>query len=564
MKKTILLLIFTSFAITKAQTVTIPDANFKAYLVENTAINTNGDNQIQNSEALAYKGVINCNNKNISNLKGIESFINVTSIICNNNLLTSLDVSKNVKLSSLYCNNNKLKNLYLKNGANAILSNFDATNNTDLACIQVDNPELANNYSGWLKDQIASYNIDCESVVYFPSSNFKTYLLANKDINLNNDNEIQVFEAESYAGTINCASRSINSLIGIEAFKNLKYLYCDRNWIDYLDLTRNPNLVEVDCSYNAMHTLNTSNSTALKKLTSQANQITSIDVSKSPLLNYLYLRGNGLTTLDLSKNHALEFLDCESNRITSINVSNSPVLHYIGARGNELSALNLTNNTALKELNFSENALKTIDLSKNTALQNLICYKNLLTDLDVSKNTALINLNCGFNQITNLDVSNNKVLTALTVPNNKLSNLNIRNSNNAAMLKNSNGNYGMLCFDNPNLKCIQVDNVAKANALTANYDWAKDIPAKYSENCSLSVSENSKKAIISYPNPVKNHLYFSELVSDLTITDNTGKMVLKETKDSSSLEVSDLVKGVYVINAVTKSGEKLTQKIIKE
>jgi hypothetical protein len=42
------------------QNVNIPDANFKAYLVGNTAINTNGDTEIQVSEATAFTGTIYC------------------------------------------------------------------------------------------------------------------------------------------------------------------------------------------------------------------------------------------------------------------------------------------------------------------------------------------------------------------------------------------------------------------------------------------------------------------------------------------------------------------------
>ena len=38
--------------------VNIPDANFKAYLVGDSAINTNGDNQIQVSEAIAFNDTI--------------------------------------------------------------------------------------------------------------------------------------------------------------------------------------------------------------------------------------------------------------------------------------------------------------------------------------------------------------------------------------------------------------------------------------------------------------------------------------------------------------------------
>ncbi len=40
------------------QNVNIPDANFKAYLVGDIAINTNGDNEIQVSEASTFNGGI--------------------------------------------------------------------------------------------------------------------------------------------------------------------------------------------------------------------------------------------------------------------------------------------------------------------------------------------------------------------------------------------------------------------------------------------------------------------------------------------------------------------------
>ena len=87
--------------------VNIPDANFKAYLVGDSAINTNGDNQIQVSEAIAFNDTIYCRNMNISNLKGIEAFISLTGLDCNGNQLTSLDVSKNSALTILDCGDNK-------------------------------------------------------------------------------------------------------------------------------------------------------------------------------------------------------------------------------------------------------------------------------------------------------------------------------------------------------------------------------------------------------------------------------------------------------------------------
>jgi len=91
--------------------VNIPDANFKAYLVNNTAINTNGDSEIQVSEASAFNDTIDCFSMNISNLKGIEAFTALTTLWCYSNQLKNLDVSKNTALTYLGCSVNQLKSL---------------------------------------------------------------------------------------------------------------------------------------------------------------------------------------------------------------------------------------------------------------------------------------------------------------------------------------------------------------------------------------------------------------------------------------------------------------------
>ena len=97
------------------QNVNIPDANFKAYLVGNTAINTNGDTEIQVSEATAFGGSIICTNMNISNLTGIEDFIALTTLGCSMNQLTALDLSNNTSLTALSCATNQLTSLDVSN-----------------------------------------------------------------------------------------------------------------------------------------------------------------------------------------------------------------------------------------------------------------------------------------------------------------------------------------------------------------------------------------------------------------------------------------------------------------
>ena len=133
------------------QNVNIPDATFKAYLLGNTAINTNGDTEIQVSEASAFKGAIDCGDMNISNLTGIEAFTALTWLRCSNNQLTSLDVSANTDLTYLECEVNQLTRLYLsKNTALTTLhcssnqiTSLDVSQNTALTTLWCSENELS-------------------------------------------------------------------------------------------------------------------------------------------------------------------------------------------------------------------------------------------------------------------------------------------------------------------------------------------------------------------------------------------------------------------------------------
>ena len=132
------------------QNVNIPDANFKAYLVGNTAINSNGDKKIQVSEASAFNGEIVCFSSNISNLKGIEAFTALTYLSCFDNKLTSLDVSKNTALTYLSCWGNQLTSLDVsKNTALTYLdcwdnklTSLDVSKNTALTYLGCDDNQL--------------------------------------------------------------------------------------------------------------------------------------------------------------------------------------------------------------------------------------------------------------------------------------------------------------------------------------------------------------------------------------------------------------------------------------
>ena len=81
----------------------IPDANFKAYLLENFDTDKNGKISIKEAEAVTE---INCSGKGIKNLAGIELFVNLESLDCSNNQLDDVEVQKNKKLKKLDCRGN--------------------------------------------------------------------------------------------------------------------------------------------------------------------------------------------------------------------------------------------------------------------------------------------------------------------------------------------------------------------------------------------------------------------------------------------------------------------------
>jgi len=127
---------------------------------------------------------------------------------------------------------------------------------------------------------------------------------------------------------------------------------------------------------------------------------------------------NQLTALDVSKNPMLTRLYCSYNKLKNLDLSKNPVLTELYCSNNELRHLDLSKNPVLTELTCSYNQLTTLDLSKNPVLTGLTCSYNQLTTLDVSKNPVLTGLSCSYNQLTTLDVSKNPVLTGLAITGN--------------------------------------------------------------------------------------------------------------------------------------------------
>jgi len=154
---------------------------------------------------------------------------------------------------------------------------------------------------------------------------------------------------------LNCPSKEISSVKGIELLTNLEYSDLEQNNITEIDLTNNIKLKYLSLSY---------------------NQLTNIDLSKNTKLENLYLQQNKLTTVNISNQPELLFLTIANNQLSSINLSNNLKLKILYLFDNQLTSINISNNSKLTDLTLSENQLTNIDLSNNLELQRLYLDDN--------------------------------------------------------------------------------------------------------------------------------------------------------------------------------------------
>ena len=139
----------------------------------------------------------------------------------------------------------------------------------------------------------------------FPDENFRTYVSGNFDKDKNGSLSQSEIDAVNY---IKINNKKIADMSGIEYFTALTSLYCDRNQLTSLDISRNTLLTILDCS---------------------SNKLESLSVGKNTNLSSLVCDTNKLTSLDVSGCSALKKLDCDSNQLTSLNISGDTALEEL-------------------------------------------------------------------------------------------------------------------------------------------------------------------------------------------------------------------------------------------
>ena len=156
MKNLLLIFLFFPF-FGYAQRTYIPDDAFEQALI-NLNLDDIFDDSIYTS-AIDTVLILYISNYGVTDLTGIEDFIELSNLFCSGNQIIDLDLSNNSNLVELNCNNNLLTSLDVRNGNNSGLLYFTAVNNLDLECIAVIDIAYAN--ANWLKDSGCVFSSNC-------------------------------------------------------------------------------------------------------------------------------------------------------------------------------------------------------------------------------------------------------------------------------------------------------------------------------------------------------------------------------------------------------------------
>lgn len=238
----------------------VPDDNFEQALIDLGYDSGSLDDYVPTDNINTIVS-LNVDNKNIADLTGIEDFIALTSLVCRNNYLTTIDLSNNINLTllnlfnnsiinldltsttvldnlnfvsnavttinlsnntlltTLRCNNNQLTSLNLenntaltflnsstniltslniKNSNNVNITFFKADNNSDLTCIEVDDANYSTN--NWTNiDVQTSFNEDCSALSVGSFNNPKMQIYPNPTSKIITiDYQFDIFKIEFY------------------------------------------------------------------------------------------------------------------------------------------------------------------------------------------------------------------------------------------------------------------------------------------------------------------------------------------------------------------------------
>ena len=480
----------------------------------------------------------------------------LTHLMCHDNELTTLDVSRNSALIILWCWNNSLETLDISNNPRLVeaSSNHSVERFTDHVSLFDSEAEVSISVSTDLKRGWATPGGVPADASHFPDPAFREVIRAVADPDFDG---VLSEEEISLVTYLDCSSREIESLEGINYLSALEHLFCQGNKLTALDVSGLPDLIELNCSYNAISSLDVSCNPALQQLRVVDNQLTALDVSANPNLKVLWCWYNDIGTLDVSASQTLsnlvmfgltekysgnnqQYYDEDGNLVESGTVAY--ISYYDNSGVGDLSVNSATLliaelYVAVDETNFPDEAFRarvklldqngdgTLNWAEVDAVQELDCAKlgikslqgleyfyllkrldcsgNSLTSLDLSANAALTEVDCSHNALTALNTARNPALLRLDCSYNQLAEVSFSNNYALESLDCSHNKLTLLDI----LDCDTVSQFVQTGAAPADASGVRSYSGSFTRDdgtvCRVSFSYDVGTALWTgvYPTP---------------------------------------------------------------
>lgn len=403
---------------------------------------------------------------------------NLSTLNCNNNQLTALDVSTNSELTYLNCNYNEISTLNLPQNNKLWLlacaynklkelnvSNFKDL--IDLSCSRNElekltvknNPELA---------RLRFYNNPLSQIDFSNNPKLNTLETYSNNLSL-----AQMQQLVNNLPTIDTSAGQKGSLVvvptlnGSKNFSNqLKDLAVSKGW----EVKNTSRQVINEIPEVAYITLTTD-----KNIGEEILLIHDVD----PITIYADIEVEGATLVKSEKQEDLQYLNktlvSNTYRLTSQTVKISGDLSLLYCPYNDITSINVAN-TDLEYLICDHNSIniillnsnnpttlsnnnapiKTLEATQKSKLKQLICDNNQLTELDIPQNNSLEYLNCSNNKLKELSISNAKELKWLYCDNNELTSFTAKDNDKLEIIVCYNNQISQINIaNNPTLSVLE-------------------------------------------------------------------------------------------------------------
>lgn len=144
--------------------------------------------------------------------------------------------------------------------------------------------------------------------------------------------------------------------------------------------------------------------------------------------------------------------------------------------------------------------------------------------------------------------------------------LNNGTSFNTQKIIESLGTAQNLTFNNKNIELTDLNNDNKLDIIASYGDFSNSVVKTFLNNTLLLVNNLNNLKFIIYPNPSTQKINWdnSYKIKSISVFDTSGKEVLQKYLNSNFLNIENLTKGIYFINAISENNKVYKSIFIKK